>query len=496
MTATPEPIAVAPTVEQLPLADIKPDPDQPRKTFDDDYLHRLADDIAARGVLQPITVRPNGECYMIVFGECRWRASQLAKRSTIPALIEQSDRDPVDRLIDQVAENLQREDLAPMELAQFFDTLISQHGIKVKDIAGVLEQHGLKKMERSYISNMRRLLKLPDWAKTLIDTGKLTPSHGKIILMANGHDQVHAELQTKIESDFQLNRSAPTIAELQQMLGDAFGSVYRDVESWYHHDHRRAFDPKTCEDCKTCRQIRIDDWHTARYCFDEACYDKKQADATEAENKKQAQAVKKAAEARGEDPAEALTPAQESLKAGRIERTQQYLDNWLREVIREDLAGNQDARYKVLLWVGAGAPGNKQNGYYGHGVRHPDLHEDDSGIDLTLKENIHPQDLLTRIIEAALSSMDRDNIGRLAHYCEIVLDDYQVEREYLEIKSKQELIDSTPEAVRDAFDDWAKTCKRPTSEIIDGILARAAHYGVPADLVEYYNATADDTRDE
>lgn len=134
------------SIRHLPLSQVITDPHQPRKHFEKDTLQALADDIKARGVLQPITVRPteNGKM-MIVYGERRYKASRLAKIKSIPTITVTGERDPVDRLIDQVAENMQRDDLKPMELAAFFDSLYTDHNIKLKDIPDILEQRGLKK---------------------------------------------------------------------------------------------------------------------------------------------------------------------------------------------------------------------------------------------------------------------------------------------------------------------------------------------------------------
>lgn len=487
------------SIRYLPLSQVITDPHQPRKNFEKDTLQALADDIKARGVLQPITVRPteNGKM-MIVYGERRYKASRLAKIKSIPTITVTGERDPVDRLIDQVAENMQRDDLKPMELAAFFESLYTDHNIKLKDIPEILEQRGLKKMERSYITNMRRLLKLPDWAKEMVDTGVLTASHGKHILAAEGHDEVLDGIRTDIESDIQYQEKPPSVNELANCVEMCFGQAYRDITNAWQ-DWRKdgtKFDIKSCAECKNCKTFKGQYNNDRIYCFDEACWQQKQDAAFEAEKQKQEKAAAKAsreAAARGEDTP--LSKAQIANRDGRIERTKVYLDEWLRGQLRTYLVDDAPTQYQILLWVAAGAPNNRSGYNMNGGIKMPDsvgwstdLHE--YGIDIMLKNKIGTEEMRAEIIECTLVSLDRENLGRLAHHCDITLDEYNIEREYLEIKTKDELITGTPEKVCDAFDDWPKETKKSRGELIDGILNRDHAYGVPADLIKFFGETA------
>ena len=478
-------------INHLPLDQVATDPNQPRKKFDETYLQDLASDIAARGVLQPITVRPgNDGKAIIVYGECRYRASQLAGCETIPAITVYTDRDPVDRLIDQVAENLKRADLSPMEMAAFFDALHTEHKIKITEIPAVLEQRGLKKMERSYISNMRRLLNLPQWAKDMIDCGRLTPSHGKHILMAVGHDQVLADIQTGIEIDDE----PITVSELAHVVRDAFGDNYRDITETWGKDGTR-FDIDSCAGCKTRKTFKDEYDRTEIYCFDEHCWQQKQDQASDEakENENQIDLVAECNRANADETAasHALTSdGAIALQKGRIERTQLYLDEWLRLQLDEHLGEDEANKYRILLWCAAGAPGNySASSSWNHRLETP-CHDLDSkhGIDLCLKDQTDMHELLDRIVKDAVKSMSRANLRRLAHHCEITLEDnYIVTAEYLAIKTKAEIIQATPIAVQDLFDDWSKTCKKPAGELIDAIINRDHAFGVPADLIDYYN---------
>lgn len=170
------PLPGASPLRMLPLASIKPLPGNPRKVFDEAALDELAASIAARGVIQPIIVRPhpNGEGYQLVAGERRWRAAQKARLHEIPALV----RDLSDREVMALAliENLQREDLNPVEEARAYHRLSEDEGMIQVDIAKMVEK------SRSHVANMMRLVTLPDDVLDLIQEGKLTMGHARALI--------------------------------------------------------------------------------------------------------------------------------------------------------------------------------------------------------------------------------------------------------------------------------------------------------------------------
>jgi ParB family chromosome partitioning protein len=159
---------------------IAPNPDQPRKRFDPEQLQALADSLQERGVLQPVLVRPRaGGRYELVAGERRWRAAQLAGLETVPALVQA--RDDAQTLEVALIENMAREDLNPVEAA--------------RAVAGLVEELGLTREEvgrrvgrsRVAISNLLRILDLPDEALALVESGALTEGHGRALLLADDH---------------------------------------------------------------------------------------------------------------------------------------------------------------------------------------------------------------------------------------------------------------------------------------------------------------------
>lgn len=160
----------------LPLASIKPLPGNPRKYFDEGALEELAASIASRGVIQPIIVRPhpNGEGYQLVAGERRWRAAQKARLHEIPALVRNlSDREVMALAL---IENLQREDLNPVEEARAYHRLSEDEGMIQVEIAKMVEK------SRSHVANMMRLMTLPDPVLDLIEVGKLSIGHARALI--------------------------------------------------------------------------------------------------------------------------------------------------------------------------------------------------------------------------------------------------------------------------------------------------------------------------
>ena len=159
---------------------VAPNPDQPRKRFDDEALQALADSVRERGVLQPVLVRPRpGGSYELVAGERRWRAARLAGLETLPALVQQ--RDDARSLEDALIENMAREDLNPIEAARAVAGLVEELGLTREAVGRRVGR------SRVAVSNLLRLLDLPDEALALVEDGSLTEGHGRALLLADDH---------------------------------------------------------------------------------------------------------------------------------------------------------------------------------------------------------------------------------------------------------------------------------------------------------------------
>jgi ParB family chromosome partitioning protein len=174
-------VAAAGELRELPVSLIKPNPSQPRTNFDEEALKALAASIEASGVVQPLLVRPLPDgSYELVAGERRWRAAQQAGVEKVPAVIR--DQEEAERLQAALIENMVREDLNPVEEARACDALVRELGLTKEELARRVGR------SRPGVSNLIRLLELPDEALQLLESGDLSEGHGKALLGVPGND--------------------------------------------------------------------------------------------------------------------------------------------------------------------------------------------------------------------------------------------------------------------------------------------------------------------
>jgi ParB family transcriptional regulator, chromosome partitioning protein len=163
-----------PALAELPVADITPNPHQPRVHFDEESLSELASSIAQLGVLQPVLVRPVDGGYQLIAGERRWRAAQRAGLATVPAIVRESD--DVSAVERALVENLHRDDLTPLEEAAAFQQLIEDFGLTHDEVARRVGK------SRAAITNTLRLLGLPPAVQHLLADGRLSAGHARALL--------------------------------------------------------------------------------------------------------------------------------------------------------------------------------------------------------------------------------------------------------------------------------------------------------------------------
>lgn len=190
----------------LPISSIFPLPGQPRQRFEEDALQELAASIAARGVIQPIIVRKLSEGqYQIVAGERRWRAAQKARLHEIPALVRELDDREVMALA--LIENIQREDLNPVEEARAYHRLSEEEGMTQAEIAQMVEK------SRSHVANLQRLLQLPDEVLELVENSSLSMGHARALI---GHEDAREIARRAVRE----NLSVRDVEKLMRSGGD------------------------------------------------------------------------------------------------------------------------------------------------------------------------------------------------------------------------------------------------------------------------------------
>ncbi|MBU3828820.1 MAG: ParB/RepB/Spo0J family partition protein [Candidatus Lactobacillus pullistercoris] len=229
-------------VQDLSLDEIRPNPYQPRKTFDDKSLKELADSIKENGVFQPIIVRKSINGYEIIAGERRCRASKLAKKKTVPAIIRKFDESQMMEVA--VLENLQREDLTPLEEAQAYEMLQKNLGLTQEEVS--------KRMGKSrpYIANYLRLLTLPSKTKRLLQHGELSMGQARTLLSLKDKDRIDDIAKRVVKEGMPVRKVEALVSKLnskkprkknahksafirasESQLADKFGSTVNISES-------------------------------------------------------------------------------------------------------------------------------------------------------------------------------------------------------------------------------------------------------------------------
>lgn len=177
------------TVQMIPTASIEPHPQQPRRHFDEAALVDLAASIQARGVIQPIVVRPHGHRFQIVAGERRWRAAQRAQLHEIPAIVRQfTDAETLEVAL---IENIQRADLNAIEEAQAYGRLIAEYGHSQEALGRLVDK------SRSHVANLLRLLDLPESVQSRVIAGALSMGHARAIITAKDPAALAEEVERR-----------------------------------------------------------------------------------------------------------------------------------------------------------------------------------------------------------------------------------------------------------------------------------------------------------
>src|SRR5580765_971152 len=236
LSSSSEAATSAPPIE-LPISAISPNPNQPRKDFDDKALRDLSDSLRHSGLLQPLVVRRMGEGYQLIVGERRWRAAKLAGIERVPVIVrEASDLESLELAL---VENLLREDLNPMEEAEAYQRLLAEFGWTQEELAQRVQR------DRSSIANCLRLLKLPEIIQADLRANRLTMGHARALLSLPGAAEqlrlreeilAHSWSVRTTEADVQRSRTksprrparrAPEISAVEDSLRSALATRVR-----------------------------------------------------------------------------------------------------------------------------------------------------------------------------------------------------------------------------------------------------------------------------
>ncbi len=198
-------------VTMMRLSEIEPNPDQPRKEFDQEALSQLAESIAAHGLIQPIIVRStgSGEYYEIIAGERRWRASKMAGLTEVPVIIMELD----DQKAAQVAiiENVQRQDLNAIEEASAYKTLIDDYGMTQEELSRQIGK------SRSAVANFLRLLELPDEVMALVKEGALSAGHARALLALKNPARMVGAANTVVNKNLSVRETEALVKKLNRI---------------------------------------------------------------------------------------------------------------------------------------------------------------------------------------------------------------------------------------------------------------------------------------
>ena len=216
-------------VRMVRTSRVEPDRDQPRKSFDKEKLQELADSIKAKGLLEPIIVRETGDHFEIIAGERRWRACRLAELNEIPVIVK--DYSDLERVEISLIENIQREDLNPIEEANAYRRLIDEFHLKQDELAERVSKN------RTSIANSMRLLKLGSKVQEMAADGRLSMGQARALIPVEDEDQQLALAEKIVEQQLSVRDVEKLIRDLQRKPREkkekdpGLELIYRDLEN-------------------------------------------------------------------------------------------------------------------------------------------------------------------------------------------------------------------------------------------------------------------------
>ena len=232
-------------IVEMKINEIEPDINQPRKMFDEEKLTELADSIKEHGVLQPIIVTKRDDFYQIIAGERRWRASKLAGLKTIPTIVRNYDEKKIREV--SLIENIQRENLNPIEAAKAIKELMEEHNLTQEQLAKTLGK------SRSAIANTVRILNLDERVIDLVNEGKLTEGHARSLVAITNQQKQYKLAMDIVNLDMSVREAETLVKEEKQPkapkknTSEKLEIIYKDFENRLKNSlgTKVAFRPQT-----------------------------------------------------------------------------------------------------------------------------------------------------------------------------------------------------------------------------------------------------------
>lgn len=212
---------------RVPLDSIVPNPEQPRRHFDDTALQELSRSIREEGLLQPLLVREQGDRYVLLAGERRWRAAGLAGLLEIPVMVHESDSGPGQQLLLALIENLQRSDLDPIEEALGYQRLSQVHGLTQEEISSKVGK------DRATIANFIRLLRLPSSVQQALSEGLISTGHAKALLAMTDSARIPALLELVLARGLSV-RALERLVQQQNRTAETPRQPATPLKPWKH----------------------------------------------------------------------------------------------------------------------------------------------------------------------------------------------------------------------------------------------------------------------
>jgi ParB/RepB/Spo0J family partition protein len=341
-------------VTEVAIGALTPDPNQPRKAFDDKALQGLAASIGERGILQPILVRQDGNRIVIVDGERRWRAAKLAKLKVVSVLLADLDEDDAQQLlVDQVSVNQFHEHLRPMDLARVLRSM-RDAGKTVNDIAAMLAKQGHEALKPAQITAMSDLVDLPEWVHAMVNAEEIEAGPAGKLLPLIAIKGVDKPLQKRLHqaAGYTGKVAASNVEhEAKRVLADLFADLGR-TDSWSNNPVLFAWKTR----CKGCEHLLT--FEGSGYCRNVKLFLEHQKEAKDAGLLPGGKRPEKPKPVTGKAAEKAEAAKTEVREASLGEKARDYLHSYLARKLQGAVADSPRLERVLVIWAAIKKPGS------------------------------------------------------------------------------------------------------------------------------------------